>query len=48
MIPRWVVVFGITLGYLFVSLLVGLLSGRRASAGIEGYVAGDRSFGFLR
>ncbi|MFQ5678350.1 MAG: sodium:solute symporter [Gemmatimonadota bacterium] len=44
---RWLVIFLVTLSYLFVSLLVGLLSGRRASGGTEGYVAGDRSFGFL-
>lgn len=45
--PDWIVIFGVTLGYLLVSLLVGLLSGRSASTTTEGYVAGDRSLGFL-
>ena len=45
--PAWVVAFGVTLGYLLVSLAVGLLSGRRASSGPEGYIAGDRSLGFM-
>lgn len=44
---RWLVIFLITVGYLFVSLLVGLWSGRRASASTVGYVAADRQFGFL-
>lgn len=43
----WVIVLSVTLGYLLVSLLVGLLSGRGVSASTEGYVAGDRSLGFL-
>ena len=45
--PAWVIVLLVTLGYLALSLAVGLLSGRRASAGTEGYVAGDRNLGFL-
>ena len=45
--PAWVVVFGVTVGYLLASLIVGLLSGRRASSGPEGYIAGDRSLGFV-
>ncbi len=45
--PAWMVVFGVTLGYLLASLIVGLLSGRRASSGPEGYIAGDRSLGFV-
>jgi solute:Na+ symporter, SSS family len=45
--PDWVVVFGVSLGYLLLSLAIGLLSGRRAGATTEGYVAGDRSLGFL-
>ncbi len=36
-----------TLGYLAVSLAVGLWSGRGASRGTEGYVAGDRALGFV-
>jgi SSS family solute:Na+ symporter len=43
----WVVILAVTLGYLAVSLAVGLVSGSRASRTPEGYVAGDRSFGFL-
>lgn len=46
-LSRWLIIFLITLGYLLVSLVVGLLAGRRASGGTEGYVAGDRSFSFL-
>jgi SSS family solute:Na+ symporter len=45
--PDWVVILGVTLGYLLVSLMVGLLSGRSVSNTTEGYVAGDRSLGFL-
>lgn len=43
----WVVVFGVTLGYLGLSLAVGLLSGRSASQSTEGFVAGDRTLGFV-
>ncbi len=43
----WLQVLGVTVGYLALSLTLGVLSGRRASAGTEGYVAGDRSLGFL-
>ncbi len=43
----WVVVFAVTVGYLVLSLLVGLASGRNASKGTEGFVAGDRALGFL-
>jgi len=43
----WVVVFAVTLGYLLLSLVVGVLSGRRATASTEGFVAGDRALGFL-
>lgn len=34
-------------GYLAVTLAVGLVSGRRASRSVQGYVAGDRGFGLL-
>ncbi len=47
MIESWVIVFSVTLLYLLASLSIGLLSGRRTSAGTEGYVAGDRALGFL-
>ncbi len=43
----WVVVLLVTLAYLGLSLAVGLLSGRRASQGAVGYVAGDRALGFV-
>ena len=45
--PSWVIVFSVTIGYLLVSLAVGLFSGRKASSGTEGYVAGDRNLGFV-
>jgi SSS family solute:Na+ symporter len=45
--PAWTIVFSITIAYLLVSLLVGVLSGRRASSSTVGYVAADREFGFL-
>jgi SSS family solute:Na+ symporter len=45
--PAWIIVFSITIAYLLVSLLVGVLSGRRASSSTLGYVAADREFGFL-
>lgn len=43
----WIIVFLVTVGYLFASLFVGLISGRRASRTTEGYVAGDRSLSFV-
>jgi SSS family solute:Na+ symporter len=43
----WIVVLLVTLGYLGLSLAVGLWSGRRASSSTEGYVAGDRNLSFL-
>ncbi len=43
----WLVVFLVTLAYLGASLVVGLVSGRRASASTEGFVAGDRTLGFV-
>ncbi|HKK08922.1 MAG TPA: sodium:solute symporter family protein [Gemmatimonadota bacterium] len=45
--PEWAVVFAVTCGYLVVSLSVGLLSGRKTSSSTEGWVAGDRSLGFI-
>lgn len=44
---RWVVVTLVTAGYLALSLLIGWVSGRRASDTVAGYVAGDRGFGLL-
>ena len=45
--PSWVIVFLITLAYLLISLMVGVISGKRASSSTVGYVAADREFGFL-
>ena len=45
--PSWVIVFLVTLAYLLVSLMVGVISGKRASSSTVGYVAADREFGFL-
>jgi len=45
--PSWLIVFSVTIGYLLVSLAVGLFSGRKASSSTEGYVAGDRNLGFV-
>ena len=45
--PAWVTVCLVTVGYLALSLAVGLFSGRKASTGTEGYVAGDRDLGFF-
>jgi SSS family solute:Na+ symporter len=44
---RWVVVTLVVTGYLALSLLVGWISGRRASNTVTGFVAGDRGFGLL-
>lgn len=44
---NWVVVFLVTIGYLALSLAVGLYSGRKATTSTEGYVAGDRNLGFV-
>lgn len=45
--PTWAVVTGVAVGYLAVTLAVGLLSGKRGSASTVGYVAGDRGLGFI-
>lgn len=44
---RWVIVTTILVVYLGVTLGIGLKAGRRASHSVQGYVAGDRSFGLL-
>jgi SSS family solute:Na+ symporter len=44
---RWVIVTFVTASYLLVSLVIGWLSGRKASNTVTGYVAGDRDFGLL-
>lgn len=44
---RWQIVTAVVLGYLIVTLAVGLLAGRRATSGVAGYVAADRRFGLI-
>jgi len=44
---RWVIVTLVTAGYLALSLVIGWVSGRKASNTVTGYVAGDRDFGLL-
>ncbi|MCH7825289.1 MAG: sodium:solute symporter family protein [Acidobacteria bacterium] len=43
----WLIVTLVTVGYLLVSLLVGVFAGRRASSSTAGYVVADREFGFV-
>ena len=44
---RWHVITAIVSGYLLLTLIIGLLAGRRTSSGVTGYVAADRRFGVL-
>ena len=44
---RWQIIALIIAAYLVVTLMIGLLSGRRASKSVQGYVAGDRDFGLV-
>ena len=44
---RWQIIGLIIVAYLGVTLSIGLLSGRRTSKSVQGYVAGDRDFGLL-
>lgn len=44
---RWQVVTLVVLGYLAVTLWIGLRAGRRVSGSVAGYVAADRQFGLL-
>ncbi len=44
---RWVLIAIIIALYLGVTLTIGLVAGRRASRSVQGYVAGDRSFGLV-
>ncbi|MEM7702348.1 MAG: sodium:solute symporter family protein [Pseudomonadota bacterium] len=44
---RWQIITLVIAVYLAVTLMIGLLSGRRASKSVAGYVAGDRDFGLL-
>lgn len=45
--PDTTTVLLVSIGYLVISLVVGMWPGRRASGTAAGYVAGDRSFGVL-
>jgi SSS family solute:Na+ symporter len=44
---RWVVITAIVFAYLVVTLIIGLVAGRKVSHGVTGYVAADRQFGLL-
>ena len=46
-LARWQIIGLIIAAYLGVTLAIGLLSGRKASKSVQGYVAGDRDFGLL-
>ena len=43
---RWQVVSGIIALYLLVTLCIGLFAGRKSTKSVQGFVAGDRNFGF--
>jgi SSS family solute:Na+ symporter len=45
--PSSVVVLGVSLLYLVICLILGMIPGRRVSGTAAGYVAGDRSLGLL-
>ncbi len=44
---RWQIIAIVIALYLGVTLAIGLMSGRRSSKSVQGYVAGDRDFGLL-
>lgn len=44
---RWQVVSSVIGIYLLITLLIGLRAGRRSTKSVQGFVAGDRSFGLL-
>ena len=44
---QWVVISLMIVAYLGLTLWVGLRAGRRTSSTVDGFVAGDRNFGFL-
>ena len=44
---QWHVITLVFLGYLAITLGIGLAAGRRATKSVTGYVAGDREFGLL-
>ncbi len=45
--PQWLLISCVIVAYLGLTLWVGLRAGHRASSTVEGFVAGDRNFGFL-
>jgi solute:Na+ symporter, SSS family len=44
---RWHIITAVVLGYLAITLTIGLLAGRRVTSSVAGYVAADRQFGLL-
>ncbi|MEM1262972.1 MAG: sodium:solute symporter family protein [Pseudomonadota bacterium] len=44
---QWMVILAMIVAYLALTLWVGLRAGRGTSATVDGFVAGDRNFGFL-
>ena len=44
---RWQIITFVVATYLLITLLIGILSARRVSHGVTGYVAADRRFGVL-
>ena len=44
---QWVVISSLIVAYLGLTLWVGLRAGRGTSSTVDGFVAGDRNFGFL-
>ena len=44
---QWVVISAMIVAYLGVTLWVGLRAGRGTSSTVDGFVAGDRNFGFI-
>ncbi|MEM9057201.1 MAG: sodium:solute symporter family protein, partial [Pseudomonadota bacterium] len=45
--PQWVVISLLVAAYLALTLWVGLRAGRGTSSTVDGFVAGDRDFGFV-
>ena len=44
---RWIISVLVCVGYLFVSLVMGILPGRKVSRSVTGYVAGDRGMNVI-
>lgn len=45
--PNWVLVFTISILYLVISLVLGILSGRHTKMGVEGFIVGNRAVGVV-